>query len=63
MNEERRYGTCIQWTITQPKKKKKNETIPLAATWMDPEIIILRKVNQTEREISYDITYMRNLKK
>ena len=38
---------------------KKNELIPYAATWMDLEIIILAE----EREISYDITYMLNLKK
>ena len=38
---------------------KKNELIPYAATWMDLEIIILAE----ERQISYDITYMLNLKK
>ena len=31
------------------------------ATWIDTEIIILSEVNQ--RQISYDITYMWNLKK
>ena len=35
--------------------------MPFAATWMDLEIIILSEVNQ--RQISYDITYMWNLKK
>ena len=34
--------------------------MPLAATWMDLEIIILSEVRQ--RQISYDITYMWNLK-
>ena len=29
-----------------------------AATWMDLEIIILSEINQIERQISYDITYM-----
>ena len=41
---------------------KKNEIMPFAATWMDPEIITLSEVSQT-RQISYNITYMWNLKK
>ena len=37
--------------------------MPFAATWMDLESIILSEVSQTEkRQISYDITYMWNLK-
>ena len=39
---------------------KKNEIISFAATRMDLEIIILSEVNQ--RQISYDMTYMWNLK-
>ena len=36
----------------------------LAATWTDLEIIILTEVSQTEeRQVSYDIAYMCNLKK
>ena len=43
---------------------KRNETVPFAETWMALEIIILSEVSQTEkRQISYDITYMWNLKK
>ena len=40
---------------------KKNEVMPFAATWRDLEIIILSEVRQ--RQISYDIAYMWNLKK
>ena len=36
---------------------KKNKIMSLAATWMDLEIIILSEVNQTEKDISYDITH------
>ena len=42
---------------------KKNEIMPSAATWMELEIIILTEVSQRERQISYDITYIYNLKK
>ena len=31
--------------------------MPLAATWMDLEIIILNEVSQTEKDKVYDITY------
>ena len=36
--------------------------MPFAATWMDLGIIILSEVSQTERQMSYDITPMWNLK-
>ena len=39
---------------------KNNEIMTFTAIWMDLEIIILSKVR--ERQISYDITYMWNLK-
>ena len=38
---------------------KMNEIMTFAATWMNLEIIILSEVSQ--RQISYDITYMCNL--
>ena len=41
---------------------KKNEIILFAATWIDLEIIVLRKVSQKGRQIPYDITYMWNVK-
>ena len=43
-----------------PLAIKKNEIMPLAATWVDLEIIILSEVSQ--RQISHDITYMQDLK-
>ena len=44
------YYSAIQW----------NEIIPFAATWMDLKVIILSEVSQ--RQISYDITYVWNVK-
>ena len=49
------------YTIKYYSAIKKNEIIPFAATWMDLEIIILGEISQ--RQISYDITSMWNLKK
>ena len=40
---------------------KKNEIIPFALTSMDLESVILSELSQ--RQISYDTTYMWNLKK
>ena len=42
---------------------KKNKIMPLAATWVDLEIVTLSEVSQTKGEISYNILYMWNLKK
>ena len=41
---------------------KKNKIMPFAATWMDLEIVILSEVRHRERQISYDIAYVWNLK-
>ena len=29
---------------------KKNEIMPFAATWMDPEIMVVSEINQTEKD-------------
>ena len=35
---------------------KKNETVPFAATWKDPELIILSEVSQKKKEKYYMIS-------
>ena len=37
--------------------------MPFAGTWMGVEMITLSEVSERERQISYDITYMRNIKR
>jgi len=39
---------------------KKNEIRPFAATKMEPDMIMLSEVSQTEKDISYDITHQWN---
>ena len=41
---------------------KKNEIMPFAATWMNPESFTTLSKSEREREVLYDITYMWNLK-
>ena len=42
--------------------KKKNEVMSFTATWMDPEIIILSEISQTEKDkILHCIAYVWNL--
>ena len=52
----------MQLNITQPFKK--NEILPLAVMWMDPENVMLSERSQTEEDkyCMYDITHMWNLK-
>ena len=47
---------CIHTMEYYSAAIKKNELMPLAATWMQLEIITLSDVSQ--RQKSYDITYM-----
>ena len=51
---------CIYNGILLRLKKKKNRIVPFTETWMQLEIIILGK-SERERQIPYDITYMKNL--
>ena len=39
---------------------KKNEVLPFATTWIEPEGIMLSEIR--ERQISYDFTHMRTLR-
>ena len=49
------------YTVEYYSSIKKNKIMPFAATWMELEIIILSK-SERERQMSYNITYMYNLK-
>ena len=40
---------------------KKNEIMPSAATWMDPEMIILSEVSQTEKDKYHMISLIRRI--
>ena len=42
---------------------KKNEIMPFTATWMDPYIVILSEVSQTEKGKYHDTAYTWTLKK
>ena len=52
----------VQYTMEYYSAIKKNRVMPFAATWMDLEIIILNEESKTEKDMSFDITYMWNLK-
>ena len=40
--------TWCTFTMENYSAPSKNKIMPFAATWMDPDIIILSKVNQTK---------------
>ena len=42
---------CYMYTMEYYSATKKNEIMPVAATWMDLEIIMLSEVNQTKTNI------------
>jgi len=56
------YIYTMEWNVTQPLKKKKNEIMPFAATWMDLDDHTKRNKLERERQITHDTTYMWNLK-
>ena len=45
--------THAQWNTTQPKK---NEILPLAATWMGLENIMISEITQAEKDKYYMIS-------
>ena len=47
---------CGVYTMEYYSATKKKETMPFAATWTDPETVILNEVRQ--RQTSYNIAYM-----
>ena len=59
--EERIKKMWCMYTTEYYSAIKKNEIMPFAVTWMDPEVFILSK-SERERQITYDITYTWNLK-
>ena len=56
MTEEWIKKMWCMYTMEYYSAIKKNELMPLAATWMQLEIITLSEVSQ--RQKSYEITYM-----
>ena len=58
INNEWIKKVCVYDTMEHYSAMKKNEIMPLAATWLDLEIVILSEVRQMSRAI----TYMWNLK-
>ena len=40
----------------------RNEILPFAMMWMELEGIMLSEISQSEKELSYDLSGMRNLR-
>ena len=53
MDKEDVYIYVYTHTMEYYSAIKRNEIMPLAATWMDLEIIILSEVSQTEKDKYY----------
>ena len=55
MNGLRRCGTIHNGILLSHKK---NKIMPFAATWMEPETLILNELSQKEKDKYHDITYI-----
>ena len=60
MNGLRRCGTDTQWNTTQPEKEQSNAICSNTDATRDSHT--KRSKSERERQVSYDITYMWNLK-
>ena len=49
------------YTVEYYSAIKKNEIMPFAATWMDPEILILSEVSQKEKDKYHMISLIRGI--
>ena len=49
------------YTVEYYSAIKENEIMPFAATWMEPETLILSEVSQKEKEIYHIISHIWNL--
>ena len=61
--EEQIKNVWYIYTMQYHSVGKKNEIMPLAATWVDLETVTLNEVCQTEKNKYHDTAYMWNLKK
>ena len=55
MDEWMKKMWCI-YTMEYYSAIRKNKIMPFAATWMDPEIVILSEVSQTEKDKYHTIS-------
>ena len=55
MNKENVVYVC---TVEYDSAIKKKEILTFSTTWMDPDGTMLSEISQTERKITYDLSYM-----
>ena len=56
--EEWKEKMWYLYTMEYYSAIKKNEIMPLAATWMDLEIVILSEISHTEKDKYHMISFM-----